>query len=105
MADTIIGKNIIIDGEISGDQPVSVSGKVKGAVNLNSAFHVAEGGYVEAEIDTKTMHVDGNFTGNVNAHEKIEIRQTGKMIGDIKAPRIHIADGAAFKGHIDMDVE
>lgn len=105
MAQTIIGPNVTIDGEISGTEPVVVTGVVKGQINLESAVTVDHGGYVEADIISNTVHIDGNLTGNIAAFEKVEVRASGKMIGDIKAPRIHIADGAAFKGHIDMDVD
>jgi len=71
---------------------------------LQENLHVENGGVVEADIETQTITISGQVTGNVAAKQKVEIRADGKMVGDIKAPRITIADGATFKGNVDMDV-
>lgn len=105
MADTVIGKSIVIDGEISGDEPVVVEGTVKGKISLDSSVTVASGAVVEADVETHQIEVSGQVTGNITASERVEISSEGKMVGDIKSPRILIADGAGFKGHIDMDVD
>ena len=105
MAETVIGKSITIDGEISGDEPVVVEGTVKGKITLESSVVVANGAVVEADVETVEIEISGHMTGNIVASDRVEIKADGKMIGDIKAPRILIADGAGFKGHIDMDVD
>lgn len=105
MADTVIGNGITIDGELSGNEPVVVEGTVKGKINLQSSLTVASGGVVEADVETQDMEINGHVTGNITAGERVEIAAEGKMVGDIKSPRILIADGAGFKGHIDMDVD
>lgn len=105
MSETVIGKNIVIDGEISGDEPVVVEGTVKGRIVLNSTVSVAPGGVVEADVESQNIEISGHVTGNLAATERVEITTSGRMVGDIKSPRILIADGAGFKGHIDMDVD
>ena len=105
MADTVIGPNITIDGEITGSEPVLVEGTVKGRIATEAAITVAQGGVVEADVQTPQVTISGQVTGNIVASERVEITTEGKMLGDIKSPRILIADGAGFKGHIDMDVE
>lgn len=105
MADTIIGPNITVDGEITGTDPITVEGTVKGRIATEAALNVAEGGVVEADVETPEISVSGQVTGNIVGGERVEITAEGRMVGDIKAPRILIADGAGFKGHIDMDVE
>lgn len=105
MADTIIGKSIVIDGEISGNAPITIQGTVKGRIDLDAAVHVAADGHVEADVSSREVAINGSLTGNVFAQERVELRPEGRMVGDIRAPRILIADGASFKGHIDMDVE
>lgn len=105
MADTIIGKGIVIDGEISGEAPVTIEGTVKGRIALDSTVTVADGGIIEADVASQAVEVSGSVTGNIVASERVELRPEGKMVGDIRSPRILIADGASFKGHIDMDVE
>lgn len=105
MADTIIGKGIIIDGEISGSAPVIIEGMVKGRITVQAAVTVAEGAVVNADVNTPLVDVQGELTGNIQASERVQISTSGRMVGDIRSPRILIADGAGFKGHIDMDVE
>jgi len=105
MSETIISKGIVIDGEISGSEPVVVEGTVKGKITLESSLNVAHGGVVEADVFSQNIEVSGQVTGNLTASERVHIAGDGRMVGDVKSPRILIADGAAFKGHIDMDVD
>lgn len=104
MAQTIIGPSITVDGEILGDEPLLVRGTVKGRIHLSAAVHVEASGVVEAEVRTSEAHIAGQLTGNVIAAERVEIQPGGRLTGDIRAPRILIADGALFKGTIDMDL-
>src|SRR5262245_32242311 len=104
MGNTVIGSGIVIDGEVSGEEPLTVLGTVKGKISTTQPLVVEIGATVEADIETQSLSVGGRVTGNVVARERVEVRANGKMVGDIKAPRIVIADGAAFKGNVDMDV-
>jgi cytoskeletal protein CcmA (bactofilin family) len=99
----IIGKSIVIDGEITGDEDLVVQGTVKGKIELKESLFVEHSGVVEADIETQNVEVSGAVTGNIRATDKVEIKSDGRMVGDIKAPRILIADGAVFKGNVDMD--
>ena len=105
MADTNIGSDITVDGEISGDAPVTVEGTVKGTINTDNQVTVADGGVVEADIESDNVRIEGLINGNVRADDRVELSPEGRMVGDIISPRIQIADGASFKGHIEMDVE
>jgi cytoskeletal protein CcmA (bactofilin family) len=102
MANTVIGNGITIDGEISGDDTLIVQGNVKGRVSLDQVIVEAEGS-IEAEVEVRHIEIFGQLTGNVVAQERVDIRPEGKVTGDLKAPRIQIAEGARFKGHIDME--
>jgi cytoskeletal protein CcmA (bactofilin family) len=104
MANTIIGSSIVIDGEISGDEDLVIRGTVKGKIVLKENVLVENSGVVEADIQTGNVTISGQVTGNVQATAKVELRADGRMVGDIKSPRILIADGATFKGNVDMDV-
>jgi cytoskeletal protein CcmA (bactofilin family) len=104
MANTVIGSSIIIDGEISGDEDLVIQGTVKGKIQLKESLYVEASGVVEADIETQNVEVSGQVTGNVTASDKVELKTQCRMVGDIKAPRILIADGASFKGNVDMDV-
>lgn len=104
MANTVIGSSIVIDGEISGDEDLIIQGTVKGRILLKENLYVEQDGVVEADIETRNIEVSGQVTGNISATEKVEISAGGRTVGDIRAPRILIADGAIFKGNVDMDV-
>jgi cytoskeletal protein CcmA (bactofilin family) len=105
MAETIIGQGIVVDGEISGTDPVTIEGTVKGRITTENTVTVAADGIVEADVETPEVLVAGQVTGDVVAGERVELMADCRVVGDIKSARISIADGAAFKGHIDMDVE
>jgi cytoskeletal protein CcmA (bactofilin family) len=103
MANTVIGSTIVIDGEITGDEDLVVQGTVKGRVSLRENIVVEESGVLEANIETSTITIHGTVTGDVQASERAELKSNCRVVGDIRAPRILIADGASFKGNVDMD--
>lgn len=104
MANTVIGSSIVIDGEITGEEDLVVQGTVKGKIVLKENLIVENSGVVEADIQTSNVTVSGQVTGNIMASQRVELKADGRMVGDIKSPRILIADGASFKGNVDMDV-
>jgi cytoskeletal protein CcmA (bactofilin family) len=104
MGNTVIGSSIVVDGEISGEEPITILGTVKGKIAVAQGVVVEAGATVEADIEGQTVTVSGKVTGNVTAREKLELRAESKMVGNAKAPRIVVADGASFKGNVDMDV-
>jgi cytoskeletal protein CcmA (bactofilin family) len=99
----VIGSTIVIEGEISGDEDLIIQGTVKGKIALKESLIVEKSGVVEADIDTRNVEISGQVTGNIHSSERVEIKSEGRMTGDIKAPRILIADGAKFKGNVDME--
>lgn len=103
MANTVIGSSIVIDGEITGDEDLVVQGTVKGRVSLRENIVVEESGVLEANIETQTITIHGTVTGDIQAGERAELKANCRVVGDIRAPRILIADGASFKGNVDMD--
>lgn len=105
MANTVIGSSLIIDGEISGDEDLVIQGTVKGKISLKESLFVESSGVVEADIETQNVEIAGRVTGNIAATDKVELKSDCRVVGDIKAPRILIADGASFKGNVDMDVK
>lgn len=107
MADerTVLGPTLEIEGEIEGSEDLVIQGKVNGKIVSKKSLTVDEGGNVTAEVSTESLAVSGKLTGNVEATDRVEIKKEGTMIGDIKAPRVVIADGARFKGRVEMGVE
>jgi len=99
-----IGQSIHIKGELTGNEDLTIEGKVEGKVFLKDHnLTVGANGKIVAEIQAKTVMVLGEVTGNITADDKVEVAATGTMRGDIQAPRVVLADGAKFKGAIDMD--
>ena len=99
-----IGQSIHIKGELSGNEDLTIEGKVEGKVILQGHnLTVGANGKLVAEVQAKTVMVLGEVTGNINADDKVEVAATGTMRGDIRSPRVVLADGAKFKGAIDMD--
>ena len=99
---TMIGPNTRVSGELSGDEDVVVDGRVDGTVRLKKQLTVGPAGEVHAEVFAKTVLIAGKVVGNVTAEEKVEIVATGSLEGNIRAAKIVIAEGAHFKGSVDM---
>lgn len=104
MAGTIIGEGITIEGELSSDEDVVVRGNVRGKLTAKEGVVVEAGATVEADVSGGTMTVAGTITGNVNSTDRVDLQSGAKLVGNVKAARITIADGAQFKGSVDMDV-
>jgi cytoskeletal protein CcmA (bactofilin family) len=104
MANTVISHGITVEGEITSDDEIVVQGTVKGKLISKDAVTVEPGGIVEADIAATSLSVGGQITGNVTAKDRVDLVAGGRLIGDVKAARLTIADGASFKGNVDMDV-
>ena len=99
-----IGQSIQIKGELTGNEDLTIEGKVDGKIGLKDHnLTIGANGKITAEIQAKTVMVIGEVVGNITADDKVEVAATGSMRGDIVAPRVVLADGARFKGSIDMD--
>lgn len=104
MAGTVIGDGLTLEGELTGDDEVVVHGTLRGTLTTADAVSVAAGGVVEADITSSSISIAGQVTGNVTAQERVDIQAGGRLVGDVKAARFTIADGASFKGSVDMEV-
>lgn len=98
-----IGKSLHVKGELSGSEDLAIEGRVEGSINLNGfSVTIGQTGRVAAEIHAKSVVVGGLVNGDINAIERVEVAATGTMVGDVRAPRVVLVDGARFKGSIDM---
>jgi cytoskeletal protein CcmA (bactofilin family) len=98
-----IGKSIVINGELSGSEDLTIEGRVDGKIELKDhVLTVGPNGRIKAQVSAKAVVVLGQVTGNLNATEKVDIKENGSVEGDIVAPRVAIADGSHFRGSIDM---
>jgi cytoskeletal protein CcmA (bactofilin family) len=104
MAGSVVGAGLIIEGEFTSDEPVLVDGTVKGTLTTSEAVSVGADGVVEADVQALSISIAGQLTGNVVANSRVDIQVGGRLVGDVKANRLTIADGASFRGNVDMDV-
>ena len=101
-----VGATLIVEGNISGTGGVSVRGTIDGNIDVAENEVSVEGtGLVKGNIVGNCVTVEGRVAGDIEALEKITIQSSGIVKGTIVAPRIEIADGARFKGRINMDIE
>ncbi len=103
MSATIIGPGITIEGEVVSDDEVTVSGTVRGKLSARGGVTIERGAHVEADIQGGAMAIAGSVTGNVVSSDRVDLQNGARVIGNVKATRITIADGAQFKGNVDMD--
>lgn len=99
-----IGAGIVVNGRISGEEVVSVFGRVEGTVSLTDQLRVEAGGVVVANVDAQSLAVFGSLSGEVVVREIITLHAGCAVTANLRAPRIVIEEGARFKGNIDMDV-
>ena len=104
MADTntVIGETILARGNLQGDEDLTIRGRVEGAINLTRTLIIEPSGVVKAEVSVNNAVVSGVMVGNITATDSVEITESGRMVGDISAPRVIIVEGARFKGKVDM---
>ncbi len=99
-----IGQSILIKGELTGNEDMTIEGKVEGNINLKDHnLTIGIKGRIEAELFAKNITIMGEVNGNVYAEDKVEVTQSGKLNGNISSPRVVIEDGARFKGSVEMD--
>lgn len=98
-----IGKSLVIKGELSGSEDLYVDGQVEGNISLKtSSLTVGPNGRVKASVEAKGVVVQGKLEGNVSASDRVELRKSAVVTGDILTQRISIEEGAYLKGKVDI---
>jgi cytoskeletal protein CcmA (bactofilin family) len=98
-----IGKAVKVVGQIYSKEDLYVDGEIEGTVEaLEHKLTIGPNGVVHAGVKAREVVALGTIQGNVEAHDKLEIRKDAKLVGDIRTARIIIEDGAYFKGSIDI---
>jgi cytoskeletal protein CcmA (bactofilin family) len=101
-ATTVIGPGTQVSGEVKSKGTVRIEGHVKGRVECEDTIIIHESGSVEADLEAKQVVISGTVEGNTYAHERLEVTSTGKIVGNITAPRLSIAEGVIFEGSCTM---
>jgi len=98
-----IGKSVVIKGELSGSEDLYVDGNVEGKIEMrNHSLTVGPNGVVKADISAKTVVVQGKLNGTVNASDRVELRKSAVVTGDVTTQRIAIEEGAFLKGKVEI---
>jgi len=99
---THIAPGTRVQGQITGPTELIIDGEVEGEIRVDSAVAVGGDGVVKGPVSAQVVRVGGRVTGNIHAGERVEVAPSGSLEGDISAPRVVIAEGAFFKGRIEM---
>jgi cytoskeletal protein CcmA (bactofilin family) len=99
---TIIGGNIVLEGTLTGSEPIVIEGTVRGKIDVTSDLRVGMKANVEATVHARNVVVEGRVVGDVSADSRVELVPSAQMDGNIKAPKIVVAEGAKFRGSVDM---
>jgi cytoskeletal protein CcmA (bactofilin family) len=99
---THITEGVKFKGQISGRAEIVIDGEVEGRLDVQAAVVVGPNGKVNGDIVAKSVSVGGKVLGNVKASETFELQASGRIEGDVTAPRVVIAEGAFFKGNVEM---
>jgi cytoskeletal protein CcmA (bactofilin family) len=100
----VIGPKTTIKGEITGDEDIVVEGVVEGQIRVSRDLRIGPGGVVKATVEAQSVVVSGELLGDCQALQRVELQASGRLTGNIRAPRVVIAEGATFKGNSDMSV-
>jgi cytoskeletal protein CcmA (bactofilin family) len=98
----VIGPKTHIKGELTGEENVVVEGHVEGSIKIARDLTVGAGGTVKATVNAQTIVVAGELLGDCHASQRVQIEATGRLTGNIRAPRVVIVEGATFRGNSDM---
>jgi cytoskeletal protein CcmA (bactofilin family) len=99
---TFISANVTVEGTITGAEPVLVEGSVKGTINLSGELRIGTKARITATVHAKNVTVEGHVEGDISGDERVELVATATVDGNIRAPKIVVAEGAKFRGSVDM---
>ena len=98
-----LGTSVAIKGDLSASEDLTLMGKMEGSIRLpDHTLTVGPNAEVKAEIVAKSVIILGSVTGNLTATERVDIRSTGSLVGDLASPRLAIAEGGSLRGKVQM---
>jgi cytoskeletal protein CcmA (bactofilin family) len=101
-----IGKSVVIRGELSGSEDLFIDGQVEGTIELKgNRLTIGPNGQVKANVNARGVIIHGKLDGNINASDRVDLKQSAVVLGDVTTQRISIEDGAYFKGGVDIQKE
>jgi cytoskeletal protein CcmA (bactofilin family) len=104
LADTVIGPELVIDGNLQSEASVRIDGRILGRIDSTAAIELGAESSVSSDVHGLRVSVAGAVAGNVEAKDRVDLLAGAKLTGNVRSPRLTIADGANFRGQVDMDV-
>jgi len=98
----VIGSKTTLTGTVTGDEDVLVLGTIEGELRIARDLTIGPGGTVKAKVQARSAIISGELLGDLEVSARVEIQSTGRLVGNIRAPRVVIAEGAVFRGSSDM---
>lgn len=98
--DTVLGADSTFKGDLSFESAAKVLGRFEGTIKAKGRVYIADGSTCKATLIAKEIAVEGLVDGNVEAEDRVELKPTGKILGDVVAKRMTMADGATLEGHV-----
>jgi cytoskeletal protein CcmA (bactofilin family) len=100
---SVLGNSLALRGELAGQEDLVIQGKFEGTISIaGQCLTVGPEGQVKADVQAARVVIEGSVTGNISARDRIEVRKTGRVMGDLAAPGIGIEEGAYVKGSIEI---
>jgi cytoskeletal protein CcmA (bactofilin family) len=100
---TIVGKLLVVKGELSGNEALVVDGEVEGSITLHGQrLTVRPDGRIRGNVEARHVILHGRVEGDIQASDRVELFKSASFTGDISTARISIEEGAFFKGNLDI---
>lgn len=101
----VIGQHIEIRGSVTGGEDLVVQGRIEGTISLKNHLTIEPSGVVEADVEVQDLTVQGEMRGDIVAAQSVSINANARVVGNVRAPRVILEDGARFRGSVDMEVK
>jgi cytoskeletal protein CcmA (bactofilin family) len=99
---TVIGPDASFKGELSFEKGLRLMGKFEGKINSGGRLHIAREARMSADAESGAIIVEGEVKGNLTANDRIELKQTARLEGDLRATKLTVDEGAVFSGHVTV---
>ncbi|HYO10289.1 MAG TPA: polymer-forming cytoskeletal protein [Tepidisphaeraceae bacterium] len=99
---TVIGPDATFKGELSFEKGLRLMGKFEGRINTPGKLHIAREARMAADVESGSITVEGEVKGNLTANERVELKQTARLEGDLRATKLTVDEGAVFSGHVTV---
>jgi cytoskeletal protein CcmA (bactofilin family) len=100
---SFLGESVKIKGKITSDELLTIEGEVNGDINSSKTLTIGKSGFVNGKINAEEVKIHGKAEGSISAAGKLEISSQGNFSGSLKSDKLIIADGAVFKGKVNLD--